>query len=525
MADPIKCGPKPKLRKWRGMALAKLTRAERNMCFVETFCRVPEGGLVGQMIILAPFQERFFYSLYDNPHGTRRAYLSMARKNSKTATIATILLIHLVGPESKLNSHIQSGAMSREQAGQVYKYASKIVALSPELSGIVRTVPSGKKLIGLPMNVEYQAMSAEAKTAHGGSPILAILDETGQVKGPQSDFIDAIETSQGAYDDPLLIVISTQAASDADLLSIWLDDAEKSQDPHIVSHVYAADKDAELMDKKAWKDANPALGLFRSLKDVEEQCKKATRMPSAENTVRNLILNQRVSTVSPFISRDVWKANGGVVIDFGDAPVWAGLDLSMRADLTALMVIGKVAGKWHVESHFWTPEQGLIDRSKRDRAPYDVWAKQGYLHTTPGATVDYEFVAQDMGAILSKRNVQVVAFDRWRITILQNELDKAGIELPLAEFGQGYKDMAPAIDTLESELLNGRVAHGNHPVLTMCASNAVIVKDPAGGRKFDKHKATGRIDGMAALAMAFGVMPTIAEDTSSVYEERGIRSF
>lgn len=507
MENPIKCGPKPRLRKWRTLPLAKLTRAERNMAFVERFCKVPEGKLVGQNIVLAPFQERFFYAVYDNKHGTRRAYLSMARKNSKTATIATILLVHLVGPEAVLNSHIQSGALSREQAGQVYKYASKIVGLSDELKGIVGIVPSSKKLIGLPRNVEYQAMSAEAKTAHGGSPILAILDETGQVKGPQDDFIDAIETSQGAYDAPLLIVISTQAASDADLLSIWLDDAEKSQDPHIVSHVYAAKKEAGLLEKQAWKDANPALGLFRSLKDVEEQAKQAARMPSKENTFRNLYLNQRVSTVSPFISRDVWKSCGGVVLDFGKAPVWAGLDLSARTDLTALVVVGKIAGVWHVASHFWTPEVGLADRAKRDRSPYDVWVKQGYMHTTPGATVDYEFVAQDMAAILANWNVQSVAYDRWRISLLQKELDAGGIKLPLVEFGQGFKDMAPAIDTLESELLNARIAHGNHPVLTMCAANAVVSKDAAGGRKLDKHKATGRIDGMVALAMAFGVMP------------------
>jgi phage terminase large subunit-like protein len=80
-----------------------------------------------------------------------------------------------------------------------------------------------------------------------------------------------------------------------------------------------------------------------------------------------------------------------------------------------------------------------------------------------------------------------------------------GIDLPLIEWGQGFKDMSPAIDTLESELLNGRIAHGNHPVLTMCAANAVISRDAAGNRKLDKHKATGRIDGLVAMAMAFGV--------------------
>lgn len=486
--------------------MSKLSRGAAVIAFIETFCLTPEGQHVGKPIKLLPFQKRFIKAIYDNPRGTRRAYLSIARKNGKTALIAGIMLSHLVGPESRQNSQIISGARSREQAGQVFNYAAKMVQLSPDLSSVVRVLPSAKSLIGLPLNVEYKALSADGTTAHGRSPILAILDEAGQVKGPLDAFTDAITTSQGAHESPLLIVISTQAADDADLFSIWLDDAKKSADPRIVSHVYEAPVDCDLQDRKAWKSANPALGVFRNLDDLSEQAKQAARMPSAENTFRNLCLNQRVSTVAPFISVGVWKSCAGAVIDYGSAPVWCGLDLSSRTDLTALVIVGKVAGVWHVKPHFWTPEQGLADRSKRDRAPYDVWVRQGYLHTTPGATVDYEYVAQDIAAILGCLDVRAIAYDRWRISLLQKELDEQGISLPLVEFGQGFKDMSPAIDALEAELLNGRVAHGGHPVLTMCASNAVVAKDAAGNRKLDKHKATGRIDGMAALAMAFGVL-------------------
>ena len=486
------------------------------VAFIETFCLAPEGQHVGKPIKLLPFQKRFIKAIYDNPRGTRRAYLSIARKNGKTALIAGIMLAHLVGPESRQNSQIISGARSREQAGQVFNYAAKMVQLSPDLSSVVRVLPSAKSLIGLPLNVEYKALSADGTTAHGRSPILAILDEAGQVKGPLDAFTDAITTSQGAHESPLLIVISTQAADDADLFSIWLDDAKKSADPRIVSHVYESPVDCDLQDRKAWKAANPALGVFRNLDDLAEQAKQAARMPSAENTFRNLCLNQRVSTVSPFISVGVWKSCAGAVLDFGSAPVWCGLDLSSRTDLTALVIVGKVAGVWHVKSHFWTPEQGLADRSKRDRAPYDVWVRQGYLHTTPGATVDYEYVAQDIAAILGFLDVRAIAYDRWRISLLQKELDDHGISLPLVEFGQGFKDMSPAIDALEAELLNGRIAHGGHPVLTMCASNAVVAKDAAGNRKLDKHKATGRIDGMAALAMAFGVVPVDTEEICEV---------
>jgi phage terminase large subunit-like protein len=194
-----------------------------------------------------------------------------------------------------------------------------------------------------------------------------------------------------------------------------------------------------------------------------------------------------------------------------DGPVFAGLDLSARTDLTALVIVGQVDGVWHVQPHFWTPSQGLEERARRDRAPYDVWHRQGVLRTTPGATVDYEHVAADMLEIFADLEVQAIAYDRWRIDLMRKELDRLGADLPLVEWGQGYKDMAPALDALEAELLNGRIAHGGNPLLTWCAANAVVTKDPTGARKLDKAKATGRIDGLQALAMAMGVASRATE--------------
>ncbi|AVP57097.1 terminase large subunit [Pulveribacter suum] len=483
-----------------------MTRAARVIEFMERFCVVPEGAHVGKPLVLAEFQKDFIRQVYDNPHGTRRAVLSIARKNGKSGLIAGLLLAHLVGPEAKQNSQIVSGAMSREQASLVFNLACKMVQQSPRLAPLVRIVPSGKRLIGLPMNVEFRALAADGKTAHGLSPVLAILDEIGQVRGPQSDFIDAITTSQGAHETPLLIAISTAAASDADLFSTWIDDARASADPRIVCHVFEAPAGCELMDESAWQAANPALRLFRSADDLREQLAQAQRMPSMENSARNLLLNQRVSTDAPFISPDVWKAcSTKADLLSCDGPVFAGLDLSGRVDLTALVLIGQDdAGVWHVQPHFWTPEQGLHDRARRDRAPYDVWHRQGFLRTTPGATVDYSHVAADMLEILDGLDVRAIAFDRWRINELRRELDRLGADLPLIEHGQGFKDMAPALDALEAELLNGRIAHGMHPVLTMCAANATTVRDPAGNRKLDKSHSSGRIDGLQALAMAMG---------------------
>ena len=497
-----------------------MTRGDRVIGFCEALLKIPEGSQVGQPFKLLPFQKQFIKEVYDNPKTTSRAYLSIARKNGKSALIAALLLAHLVGPEARQNSQIISGARSRDQASLVFKLAEKMVRLSPRLSEFVRIVPSQKSLIGLNMNVEYRAISAEAGTAHGLSPVLAILDEVGQVRGPQDDFIDAIVTAQGAYEDALLVAISTQAPTDADLFSVWIDDAKKSKDPRIVSHVYEADKKADVMSKRAWKAANPALGKFRSLPDIEQQAKEASRMPSKENTFRNLCLNQRISTVSPFVSRDVWESCGDLPAELESTDLFCGLDLSARTDLTAFVAAGKDPdGKWHIHARFWAPEEGVFERAKVDRVPYDVWAKQGFLTLTPGRTVDYSYVAQDLADYLSGADVTAIAYDRWRMDLMKREFDAIGLDLPLVPFGQGFKDMSPALDVFESELLNGRICHGMNPLLTMCAANAVVTKDAAGNRKLDKHKATGRIDGMVALAMALGVASKMPEDDNMPIED------
>lgn len=491
-----------------------MTRGEKVITFIERYCRVPEGDLLGKPVRLMEFQRRFICDVYDNPAGTSRAYLTMARKNGKTGLIACLLLAHIVGPEAYRNSRITSGARTRKQAAEVFNYANKMVMLSPELSKIVKSTPSEKKLLGLVMNVEYQAISADAKGAHGGSPIVAILDEVGQIRGPTDAFVEAIETSQGAYDGKaLLIAISTQSPTENDLFSRWLDDAAKSKDARIVSHVYSAPEDCALTDELAWAAANPALGVFRSRTDVEDMARKAGRMPTEENSFRWLYLNQRVEASAPFVSRQLWKENGAAVRAFDrSTPLYGGLDLSQVQDLTALVLIGRMDGIWNVRPTFWLPADGLADKARKDRVPYDVWARDGHLLTAPGKSVDYEFVAQVLRSEFEKFDIRKIAFDRWGMKHLRPWLLKAGfteeqIEAHFVEFGQGFQSMSPALRDLEGELLNGRVAHGNHPVLTMCAANAVVQTDPAGNRKLAKHKSAGRIDGMVALTMAMGVAP------------------
>lgn len=487
--------------------LGQITRGERNIQWIETFCRIPEGKFVGQPVVLRPFQRSAIKEIYDSP--TRRAIISFGRKNAKTTLSAFLLLLHLCGPEAKPNSQLYSAAQSRDQAAILFALAAKTVRMSPDLSAVVTVRDTAKQLFCAELGALYKALSAEASTAYGLSPVFTVHDELGQVRGPRSELYEALETAAGAQDEPMSIIISTQAPTDADLLSILIDDAKTGADPKVKLFLWTADELLDPFSDEAIKQANPAYGDFLNADEVRDQAEGARRMPSRENNYRNLILNQRVNVHSPFISRAVWEANSGEPDEdaFYDYPVYLGLDLSARNDLTALAIVVKDSnGILHVKCEFFAPFNGLKDRAARDRAPYDVWEKQGYINATPGSSVDYEIVAERLCQICDDYDVQKISFDRWRIDVLMKELKNVDRELPLHPFGQGYKDMSPALEHLEAELMQNRIRHGNNPVLTMCAANAVAIRDPAGNRKLDKTKATGRIDGMIALTMAAGAI-------------------
>ena len=488
-------------------------RADKVIDFISTYCKVPEGDLVGQPIKLMPFQIKFIREVYSNPYGTHTAILSIGRKNAKTTLIACLLLAHVCGPEAIAGSQIVSGARSKDQAAVVFELASKIVSASPILAKLVRVQPSGKRLVGLSKNVLYRALSAEGKTAMGLSPVVVILDELGQVVGPTDEFVSALTSAQGAYSNPLLIAISTQAPTDADMLSTWIDSQRNAPDPRVVCHVYEAPKDCALDDRAAWAASNPAMGVFRSTADIEKQCKSALEMPANEPAFRNLVLNQRVEANAPFVTGSVWKENGAECGPIDGKKVWGGLDLSSVNDLTALELVSEDGG---VHSEFWLPADGLKEKSRKDRVPYDLWAKQGYLNTTPGRAIEYEFIAECLRGLFDRCDVQALGFDRYNMVHLRPWLVRAGFSEDELEkfvpFGQGTASMTPALRELEAKLLGRKLRHGNHPILEMCAKNATVVGD-SGARKFDKRKQTRRIDGMVALAMAVGVMPQAVEDT------------
>ncbi len=488
---------------------AKPLPSDKIIQWIEGNLFIPEGKLVGKPFVLTDPQKDWIRDMFDTP--CRRFILSMARKQGKTSIIAALLCCFLLGPLHRRNGQVIGAAQSRQQAGIMFELAEKMIRFNEKLLKFCHIVPSQKTINVPELGNHFRAIAADAGTAQGLSPYAFIFDEIGQTTGPQNQLAEALLTAQSAHEKPLGIFISTQAPSDNSFLSLLIDEGLTGADPEIKVRLYTAPMDIDPFSEAAIRAASPHFDhpMFNK-RDVMKQAKEASRMPSRENSYRNLILNQRIEARVPFVSRTVWEENREPISsDWSDLPVYAGLDLSSVSDLTAIALICKVDEKWEVRIECWLPKEGILDKSRHDKVPYDVWHKQGLLHLTPGRTIDYKHVGARIRELFDLYNIQSIGFDRWGMQTLKGILfdlgmDESFFDEKFQPHGQGFKDMSPPIKEFERLLLEKNIRHGNNPILNWNASNLNIESDPAGNRKFvkDNKNSARRIDAVLALVMA-----------------------
>jgi phage terminase large subunit-like protein len=492
-----------------------LSRAERVIRFIETL-PVTAGPLAGTALRLRPWQKKFIRAVYRTDKAgnrvVRTAVLCVARKNGKTQLAAALCLCALCGPEAEPRGECYAVACTRFQAGRVFNEMVAIITKTPWLDERINVVRFRKEMEDLVNGSAFAVLSADVAPVHGLSPSFVCYDELAQV--PSRALYDALGTALGGRAQPLMLVISTQAARDEAPMSELVDyglriERGEIADPGFHLTFFTAPMEADPWKLATWRKANPALGDFRSLEDVKRLSLQAQRMPSAEMSFRGLILNQRVEMTAQFINAAAWKACGEPVPNNGELKgraCYAGLDLAASKDMTALiLVFAGEHGEFDIVPYCWLPGETLQEAQDRDHMPYRVWAHEGHLLTFPGRTTDPKAVALKIAALHGVYNIRALAYDRWRVEDIKRELDAIGCSVQLVPFGQGFKDLSPAVDVLERLVEEGKLRHGNHPVLSMAATNAKVEQDAAGNRKLSKRRSTGRIDPLVALCMALGV--------------------
>jgi phage terminase large subunit-like protein len=267
------------------------------------------------------------------------------------------------------------------------------------------------------------------------------------------------------------------------------------------------------------------MGVSKKWDDMRRKAARAREMPAALNAFLRLELDVWTQSETKWVDTEHWRSCGMAVDAMGlrGRTCYGGLDLSSTTDVSAFTLVFPPQADgdtYQVLCRFWIPEAAMVERSRRDRVPYEVWVRQGFITATPGEVIDYDFIYSQIDEDAQAYDLQEIAFDRWGATKIVQSIEERG--LTCVQFGQGFASMSPPMKELEKLIIGEKIAHGNNPVLTWMADNLVALVDPAGNIKPDKKRSREKIDGMVALIMGLDRALRHEPRRRSVYEDRGL---
>lgn len=492
-------------------------------------CRHSKGEWAGEAFTPAPWQAWIDWVLFGwviAAEGIRRfntGFVTVARKNGKS-TDAAKKGLYLMGPDEEPGAEVYTAATKRDQARIVHSEATRMVQASPDLSSIIDV---WKDNLSIPsMACKYEPLGKDADTHDGLNPHAVIMDELHAHK--TRDQYDVLRTGMGARRQPLMYIITTAGANRTSIC-YELDNYSQQvvrgvlKDDSWFCYLARPDPEDDWRDMATWKKGNPNMGVSVKIRNLKRDFREAKESLACQNTFRRLRLNQWTQQVDRVIDMDRWNECSGRPEIPENGTCFLGLDLSSKIDLTAGICLHEDPdGLYHVEAQFWMPEESVISKTRRDRVPYDLWVREGYITATPGNVVDQESVRIWVnGRKAAGRYIEQVAYDPWNATKLAVELQDVDGHTTV-EVRQGYKSMSEPTKGLIGAVLDRRIRHGGNPVLAWMADNFEVRRDENDNMAPKKGSEISRIDGMVALIMALG-RAQLSEGPSP-YESRGLLS-
>lgn len=538
-------------------------RAERVVKFVEDYCRHYKGEWAGTALLLEEWQRRIIRIIFGwyKSNGTRRfrvAYVEIARKNGKSL-LAAALGLYLLIADGEEGAEIWASATKLDQAKIVWSDAKQMVLRSPELKKHVRTYE--KSLVNGRTTSTFKPLGSTDETLDGLNPHGNIVDELHAHE--DRGLWDVLQSAMGARRQPLTVAITT--AGHLDTESIGYEQHEYAQrvlteeydDDEYFAFIAAAEDGDDYFGDLALEKANPNIDISAKRDYLRKQGERAKRLPSSMSEYLKKHLNVWTQQSKGWIPLDEWKACEPKPVslaereeEFAGMVCNAGLDLSEKIDLSALVLEfhltsclgcerlhapaplcphcgradGAQAGGYFAQiCRFWLPELRCREFINKGQRFFEQWVRDGFLTLTPGNVVDHEFIQKEVLKLSKMYRIRELAFDPWKATQTATKLTGEGIQM--VECRQGFKTFAEPVNDVEASVKQGRLKHGNNPILRWNVANAVVVSDAAGNKKLDKSKAKGRIDGAVAMLMARSRMVTAQPPPPNPYNGPNARGF
>lgn len=532
-----------------------ISAASRAIRFFPVVLRLNGGQFEGTPFDLHPSQQFLVGSLFgwlrlDGTRRFRRAYVEIGKGNGKSPLAAGIGMYCLVA-DGEARAEVYAAASKKDQAMVLFRDAVAMFQQSPALAR--RLTASGGNpvwnLADLKTGSFFRPISSDNGQS-GPRPHCALCDEVHEHR--DGTLIEMLERGFKWRQQPLLILI-TNSGTDRNS-ACWQEHQHavrvaagtmtpdedftfvgEAIDDEAFSFVCALDAgDDPLEDPDCWIKANPLIGVTVKHDYLAAVVRQGKAIPGKLNNILRLHFCVWTDADSAWMSRPALEA---CLADFDPSEHFGkrltlGLDLSATRDLTALAFVVPTGwvdrdrqdpetGLIHavrlptydawVEA--WTPGDTIAERALADQAPYDVWAREGWLIATPGKLVRYDFVAQRVAEAGHEYELGELAFDSYAFRKnFEPSLGEFGVEVELLEHPQGGKRKAQesglwmpgSLDTLEQLILEQRIRLRRSPVLISAIMSAAIEEDAFGNRWFSKRKAANRIDPLVSLAMGTG---------------------
>jgi len=495
--------------------------------FFSTVLVHTKGEWANQHIQLQPWQLFALSSIVswrrkDGMRRFRTAFIELPRGNAKS-TMAAGLGLWLTFFDGEPGAEAYAIATKRDQARIVFDAAKRMVMMSKSLRKRIKL--REHNMYSLETASRFVPLGADHNTLDGLRAQFVVADEVHA--HPTSSLINVMLTSMGTRRHPLLLEITTAGVNHT---GPWWEHRQYThrvldklhQDDTWFGMIACADPEDDWTAETTWIKANPNWSV--SVKDdfIRSECLKAQSMPLYQNDFRRLHLGQLVQQQDRVIALDKWRSCG-MDIDwnaFIGKPCWGGLDLSTTTDVSAFVLVWHVDNKVYVQPHFWVPKERISERSSRDLVPYDLWSKEGYIHTTPGNVIDHRFIRKHVLDLCQQYRVREVAYDPWSAVETATQLNEEG--LTVVPIRQGFSSLSEPTKRFVTMVEGGTLHHQNHPVLDWMADNLAVETDAAGNIKPSKRRARERIDGIVAIITALARVMVHSGDKTSVLKSRGL---
>lgn len=483
--------------------------------------RHSKGVLAGQPIQLTDWQKFTLCQIYGWRHkdtGRRRftiAFIEVGRKNAKSQMLAGCMLyeIAVISTRNGEVYETYTAGTKHDQSMIIVDECQNMLKRSPLLSRFKLTK---SKIEHRKTGSFIRALSREdGQKGDGTNPAMLVLDEY-----HQHDTTEFYDLGLGSNTkEPLLMIITTAGidlnvpcyVQEYDYCSKLLDPDVDIENDTYFADICEIDDSDDPGDESCWIKANPIRATYEDgLKKIRQAYEVAKAVPEKMTAFLTKMLNRWVQAAeNGYMDMSKWKAcQVDVFPDQWDgAECYVGFDMSAKIDLTSItFVIPVLDGErviYWIHSHSFVPNRAkLRERTSKDKAPYDLWERQGYITCTDSEIVDQSAVMAYVLEYVRVHNLKIVSlcFDPANASKLMMDLDKEGYDVQ--EVYQSVKSLNEATQGFREQVYAGNVRYERNPVLNFSMANAVI-RSSGGLIKIDKDKARKRIDPVDSTLCGF----------------------